>query len=145
VVAVVVPLPNLLAGADLARGQTVAKKCLSCHTFGMGGKDSTGPNLWDVVGAQRARTAGFKYSTAMAEFGGSWTLDSLNDYLRKPGKYIKNTRMAFAGIRNDADRANLIAYMRSQSENPVALPEIVNLDEAPDDVGDEIVGTEGDV
>jgi len=139
-----VPLPNLLAAADLARGETVAKKCLSCHTFGLGGKDSTGPNLWDVVGADRARNADFKYSTAMIEFGGAWTLDSLNDYLRKPGKYIKNTRMAFAGIRSDADRANLIAYMVSQSDNPVALPEVVNVDAAPDDNGEEIVGTEGD-
>jgi cytochrome c len=142
--AIVVPLPNLLATADITRGATVAKKCLSCHTFGNGGKDSTGPNLWDVVGAERARNADFKYSAAMAEFGGSWTLESLNDYLRKPGKYIKNTRMAFAGIRSDADRASLIAYMRSQSDNPVALPEVVNLDEAPEDNGDEIIGTEGD-
>jgi cytochrome c len=119
----------LLASADLARGETVAKKCLSCHTFGNGGKDSTGPNLWDVVGAERAAKAGFNYSDAMATFGGAWSLESLDDYLRKPGKYIKGTRMAFAGIRKADDRANLIAYMRSQSDNPIALPDIVPVEE----------------
>ena len=143
---VVIPLANLLANADLARGQTVAKKCLSCHTFGNGGKDSTGPNLWNVVGAERAAKAGFNYSDAMATFGGAWSLESLDDYLRKPGKYIKGTRMAFAGIRKADDRANLIAYMRSQSDNPVPLPEIVPAEEPVDDAvegaEDEMVSAE---
>jgi cytochrome c len=129
-----VPFPNLLAEADLGRGQVVAKKCLSCHTFNNGGRDSTGPNLWNVVGDTRARNANFKYSSAMAEFGGSWTMESLDEYLRKPGKFVKGTRMAFAGIRKAADRANLIAYMRSQSDSPVPLPDVVDVapaEEAP--------------
>jgi cytochrome c len=136
------PLPNLLASADLARGETVAKKCLSCHTFGNGGKDSTGPNLWNVVGASRAANPSFKYSDAMASFGGAWSLESLNDYLRKPGKYIKGTRMAFAGIRKAEDRANLIAYMRSQSDNPVPLPEIVPVEEPTEEAEEEMVSAE---
>ena len=138
---VVVPLANLLASADLARGETVAKKCLSCHTFGNGGKASTGPNLWDVVGAERAGKPGFNYSDAMTAFGGAWSLESLDAYLRKPGKYIKGTRMAFAGIRKADDRANLIAYMRAQSDNPVPLPDIIPVEEpvegAPEDAVEE--------
>lgn len=124
---IVVPFPNLLAEADLDRGQVVAKKCLSCHTFNNGGKDSTGPNLWNIVGNDRARNPSFKYSPAMAGFGGAWSLESLDEYLRKPGKFVKGTRMAFSGIRKSQDRANLIAYMRSQSDSPVPLPDVVEI------------------
>ena len=142
-----VPFPNLLAEADMERGQVVAKKCLSCHTFNSGGRDSTGPNLWDVVGNDRARNPSFKYSPAMAEFGGSWSLESLDEYLRKPGKFIKGTRMAFAGIRKAQDRANLIAYMRAQSDSPVPLPDVVDIapvEEAPAEPALEAAGEAAD-
>lgn len=120
---VIVPdLGTLLASADATAGKKVARKCLSCHTFDQGGRSGVGPNLWGIVGAPRAQVAGFKYSGAMTAFGGSWDFESLNDYLRRPSAYIRGTRMAFAGLRKDADRANLLAYMRSMASSPAPLP-----------------------
>lgn len=119
---VIPDLATLLASADMDKGKKVARKCLSCHTFNQGGRSGVGPNLWGIIGAARAQTAGFRYSGAMTAFGGAWDFESLNDYLRRPSTYIRGTRMAFAGLRKDADRANLLAYMRSMADSPAPLP-----------------------
>ncbi len=119
---VVPDLGTLLANADVDAGKKVARKCLSCHTFGQGGRTGIGPNLWGIVGKARAQTPGFRYSGAMTAFSGSWSFESLSDYLRRPSTYIKGNRMAFAGLRKDADRANLLAYMRSMADSPAPLP-----------------------
>ncbi len=121
-VAPVVDLPILLAGSDASEGERVARKCLSCHTFDQGGRNGVGPNLWDIVGNQRARNDEFNYSTAMREFAGEWSFDTLFDYLENPKKYLRGTNMAFAGLRKPEDRANLLAYMRAQSNSPASLP-----------------------
>lgn len=120
---VVLDLGTLLASADVDAGKKVARKCISCHTFDQGGRNAVGPNLYGVVGSAKARLTNFNYSSAMQSASGDWTFESLNDYLRKPSAYIKGTRMAFAGIRKDPDRANLLAYMRTMSDSPAALPE----------------------
>lgn len=111
----------LLATADPANGQRVARRCAACHTFDSGGANRVGPNLWGVVGRDKAAVEGFRYSSAMAEHGGSWTLENLFAYLADPRGQVPGTSMVFAGIRDEGDLADLIAYMNAQSDNPIPL------------------------
>jgi len=119
---IVLDLGTLMASADADAGKKIARKCVSCHTFDQGGRNAVGPNLYGIVGSAKARLTNFNYSGAMQAAEGDWSFETLNSYLRKPSAYIKGTRMAFAGIRKDADRANLLAYMRTMSDSPAALP-----------------------
>ncbi len=113
----------LLASADVAAGEKVAKKCTACHSFDQGGPNKVGPNLWNVVGAELGHVDDYSYSSALKEFGGSWGYEELNKFLLKPKEYINGTKMQFGGLKKDGDRANLIAYLRSLSETPQPLPE----------------------
>ncbi len=117
------PVGPLLADADVAAGEGAAAKCASCHTFDEGGAAKAGPNLYNVVGRDRASVEGFGYSTAMTEAGGTWDFESLNLFLKKPSDVVPGTVMGFAGLRSASERANLIAYMRTLSAEPVALPD----------------------
>lgn len=112
----------LLAAADVGNGEKVAKKCSSCHTFEKGGANKIGPNLWNVVGAKPAAVDGFSYSSALQGLQTNWDYDALNKFLYKPKDFAKGTKMTYAGLKKDKDRADLIAYMRSLSENPKPLP-----------------------
>ncbi len=116
------PIAPLLAKADPAAGEKAAKKCASCHTFEKGGPNKIGPNLWNVVGADHAAHEGYSYSSVMKNMPGAWDYESLNKFLYSPGKYAKGTKMTFAGIKNDQERADVIAYLRTLSENPKPLP-----------------------
>ena len=112
-----------LANADLSKGERVFKgQCSTCHTAVAGGANGTGPNLHNVVGAAKAAHPGFNYSTALAGMAGEWTYQNLNDWLYNPSAYARGTSMSFAGLRKDADRANVIAYLVSATENPPPLP-----------------------
>ena len=115
-------LGALLAEADVAKGQKIAKKCITCHTFDKGGKNKIGPNLYGVVGGAKASAAGFSYSGALKGLGGDWTFEDLNAFLSKPKEFAKGTKMAFGGIKKDAARADLIAYLLQFSDSPPALP-----------------------
>jgi cytochrome c len=117
------PIAPLLAKADVATGESTAKKlCTACHTFTEGGKAGVGPNLYGVVGGPHAHMEGFNYSAGMKAKTGPWTFDELNEWLHKPSAYVPGTRMAFAGINNDQQRADVVGYLRSLSHTPVPLP-----------------------
>ena len=116
------PLGVLLASADAGKGEKVAKKCVACHTFEQGGKNKIGPNLWSIVGRDRASTEGFSYSDALSELGGAWGYAELDTYLTKPAEAIPGNKMTFAGLRKPKDRANIIVFLRTHSDSPPPLP-----------------------
>ncbi|SNS76029.1 cytochrome c [Sphingomonas laterariae] len=117
-----VDLGTLLAAASGEKGKATARVCLTCHTFEQGGPNRTGPNLWGVVGRDIGSHAGFAYSPALTVQPGSWTYAQLDAYLTSPARSIPGNRMAFAGIRNPADRAGLLAYLGSLSPSPAPFP-----------------------
>ncbi len=113
---------TLLASASADGGKKAFKKCKSCHTTKKGGKNKVGPNLWGVVGKAKASTAGFKYSGALKGLGGNWSYKDLDAFLTKPKAFAKGTKMTFAGVKSPADRAALLAFLRSLSGSPQPLP-----------------------
>ncbi len=117
-----VMVSDMLAGADIVKGEKLIKKCASCHSFNEGGANKTGPNLYNIIGSDVARDDSFSYSKPMKELGGAWDYESLALFLTKPKNFIKGTKMNFAGLKKPKDRANLIAYIRTISANPVPLP-----------------------
>jgi len=117
------PIAPLLAAASVDSGQGVAKKCATCHTFEEGGANKIGPNLYDVVNRPIGSHEGFSYSGAMQEKSSeSWTYEHLNAFLAQPKDFVPGTKMSFAGLRKVEDRADLIAYLRTLSGSPAALP-----------------------
>lgn len=119
------PIAVRLAKADVAKGETAAKKCVSCHQFQKDGKNGQGPALWNIVNKAKAAAAGFNYSAGikdMAAKGGKWDYEALDGFLTNPKAYAPGTTMGFAGINKGDERANIIAYLRSLSESPAPLP-----------------------
>ena len=113
---------ELLALGDLVHGEKVFKKCSACHMIVSDGKNMIGPNLWGVIGRTAGSVSDYKYSKAMVAYGKEWTFEEMNSYLIKPQAYIKGTKMAFAGLRKERDRASVILYLNQNSDNPLPLP-----------------------
>jgi len=118
----VVDIKALLAMGNLEHGEKVFKKCTACHQIASDGKNMIGPNLWSVIGRTAGSVNDYKYSKAMIAYGKKWTFEEMNSYLIKPQAYVKGTKMAFAGLRKEKDRASVILFMNSKSNSPKPLP-----------------------
>jgi len=117
-----IDITALMAKGDLTTGEKVFKKCAACHSIVKGGKNNIGPALYNVVNRQVGAVNDYKYSKALSEYGKKWTFEELNGYLIRPAKWIKGTKMAFAGLRKEKDRASVILYLNQNSDNPLPLP-----------------------
>ncbi|HEY1632834.1 MAG TPA: cytochrome c family protein [Rhizomicrobium sp.] len=126
---------TVLPKADVAAGKSISTRCEQCHDLSKGGPNKIGPNLWGVVGRMRASHPGFEYSSAMKAKGGSWTFDELFKFIKLPGAYIPGTKMSFAGLTKANDRIDLIAYLRTLSDSPMAIPAPKPASAAPADKG----------
>ena len=115
-----IPIQILLASASVDKGAKVFKKCSNCHVPNEGGANKIGPALWNIVNKDIGG-ADFAYSNAMSSYGGNWSYDELNGFLKNPKKYIEGTKMSFAGLKKETDRANVILYLRSLSNNPAPI------------------------
>lgn len=116
-----VPIGNMMAVADMSKGEAIFKKCVACHTIAQGGANGIGPNLWGTVGKPLASHAGFAYSDALKSKGGTWTFEALNEWLSNPKKYAPGNKMTFAGLGNPEERAAVMLYLNSQGSN-IPLP-----------------------
>jgi len=118
-------LAELLAGGDADRGAKQYGKCRACHTADKGGRNGSGPNLYGIVGRGIAADDSFKYSGALAGQNANWTWELLDQWLANPKKTFSGTSMAFAGMRKEGQRADLLAYLRTLSDAPVDLPTVI--------------------
>jgi len=113
---------TVLPAADIAAGKEISARCEQCHDLSKGGPNKIGPNLWGVVGRARATHPGFDYSSAMMTSHDAWSYGDLFRYLKSPQAMVPGTKMSFAGLRSAQDRINLIAYLRTQADSPLAIP-----------------------
>ena len=117
-----VDIAALMALGDVNAGEKIFKKCAACHSINQGGANKIGPALYNVVGRKIGGVADYKYSKAFIEYGKEWNFEELNGFLIKPSKWIKGTKMAYAGLRKEADRASIIKYLNQNSDSPLPLP-----------------------
>ena len=111
----------LLASANVVDGEKVFKKCTACHSISKDGANKIGPALWGVLGRQAGSFSGYKYSKAMAAYEKSWSFEEMDGFLLKPKDWIKGTKMSFAGLKNEKDRAALIIYLNQNTDSPLEL------------------------
>ena len=117
-----IDIAALMAMGDVVSGEKIFKKCAACHSIAKGGKNKIGPALYNVVGRKVGGVSDYKYSKALAGYEKSWTFEELNGFLLKPAKWIKGTKMAYAGLRKEKDRASIIKYLNQNTDNPQPLP-----------------------
>jgi len=111
----------IFASTSAAEGAKVFKKCAACHSIAEGGANKIGPALWGVLGRKSGALPDYKYSKAMAAHGKPWTFDEMNGFLIKPKDWIKGTKMSFAGLKNEKERAAVILYMNENTNSPLPL------------------------
>ena len=117
-----VNIAALMALGDVSSGEKIFKKCAACHSIVKGGANKIGPALYNVVGSKIGGVSDYKYSKALVDYGKDWNFEELNGFLIKPAKWIKGTKMAYAGLRKEKDRASVIKYLNQNSDNPLPLP-----------------------
>ena len=117
-----VDINALMAMGDINSGEKIFKKCAACHSIVKGGENKIGPALYNVVGRKVGEVANYKYSKALVAYDKEWNFEELNGFLIKPAKWIKGTKMAYAGLRKEKDRASVIKYLNQNSDNPLTLP-----------------------
>ncbi len=117
-----IDIAALMAMGDIGDGEKIFKKCAACHSIIKGGKNKIGPALYNVVGRKIGGVSEYKYSKALLAYEKEWTFEELNGFLIKPAKWIKGTKMAYAGLRKEKDRASVIKYLNQNSDNPLPLP-----------------------
>jgi len=117
-----IDITAIMALGDITSGEKIFKKCAACHSINKGGKNKIGPALYNVVGRAVGGVNDYKYSKALASYGKEWTFEELNGFLTKPSSYLKGTKMSYAGLRKEKDRASVIKYLNQNSDSPKLLP-----------------------
>ena len=112
----------LMSKGNLSDGEKVFKKCAACHSIKKDGRNKIGPALYNVVGRAVGGVSDYKYSKALASYGKNWTFEELNGFLIKPATYLKGTKMAYAGLKKETDRASVIMYLNQNGDDPTPLP-----------------------
>ena len=112
----------LLALGNIDHGKMIFKKCAACHSASKSGSNKIGPALWGVIGRKAGSIGDYKYSKAMSGFGKTWDFEAVNTFLIKPKDYVKGTKMAYAGLKKEKDRASIILYLNEQGDSPLPLP-----------------------
>jgi len=117
-----IDITAVMALGDIASGEKIFKKCAACHSINKGGKNKIGPALYNVVGRAVGGIDNYKYSKTLASYDKEWTFEELNGFLTKPSSYLKGTKMSYAGLRKEKDRASVIKYLNQNSDSPKLLP-----------------------
>jgi cytochrome c len=117
-----IDIAAIMTLGDVASGEKIFKKCAACHSINKGGKNKIGPALYNVVGRAVGGIDDYKYSKTLASYGKDWTFEELNGFLQKPASYLKGTKMSYAGLRKEKDRASIIKYLNQNGDNPKPLP-----------------------
>jgi len=117
-----IDITAVMALGDIASGEKIFKKCAACHSINKGGKNKIGPALYNVVGRAVGGVDNYKYSKTLASYDKEWTFEELNGFLTKPSSYLKGTKMSYAGLRKEKDRASVIKYLNQNSDSPKLLP-----------------------
>tara|TARA_B100000787_G_scaffold127671_1_gene96750 strand:- start:214 stop:753 length:540 start_codon:yes stop_codon:yes gene_type:complete len=117
-----IDITAIMALGDVVSGEKIFKKCAACHSINKGGKNKIGPALYNVVGRAVGGVADYKYSKTLTSYDKEWTFEELNGFLTKPSSYLKGTKMSYAGLRKEKDRASVIKYLNQNSDSPKLLP-----------------------
>ena len=117
-----IDIAAIMALGDVASGEKIFKKCAACHSINKGGKNKIGPALYNVVGRAVGGVDDYKYSKTLASYSKDWTFEELNGFLTKPSSYLKGTKMSYAGLRKEKDRASIIKYLNQNGDTPKKLP-----------------------
>ena len=117
-----IDIAAIMGLGDIVSGKKIFKKCAACHSINKGGKNKIGPALYNVVGRTVGGVDNYKYSKALASYGKEWTFEELNGFLTKPSSYLKGTKMSYAGLKKEKDRASIIKYLNQNSDSPKLLP-----------------------
>jgi len=117
-----IDIAAIMALGDVSSGEKIFKKCAACHSINKGGKNKIGPALYNVVGRAVGGVDNYKYSKTLASYSKNWTFEELNGFLQKPASYLKGTKMSYAGLRKEKDRASVIKYLNQKSDSPKPLP-----------------------